>query len=146
MEEIVKIAHVGSEVEGDMIVERLRQSGIYGYTQITGAVRPKLYSGGLTAQLGVDIYVHQENQERAKELIDKWENMMIAEEDIQEEAVSSPEIAEDVLEYLEEQKSGNNKSLRDKIFWKGNRKRIAQITVVILLLGVLIFLVFGYIL
>lgn len=135
MEEVIKVAHLGSEMEGAMLVDRLAQNGIHAYIKQTKPAKSRLYSGGLTAQLGVDVYVHQNNREKAMEFIKEWNTVVTDSKEISEEAVSASEIADDVKEYLEEEKTENTLSSDDTIAGGGIRRKVAQIIAILLLLA-----------
>lgn len=156
----IKIYHAGSEIEGEMILERLRKSGIEGFvSQTQASPRPKIYSG-FSNVWGVDLYVHEIDVKRAAELLHQWEEEAVSDSDeLASNAQNTTEIADDVKEFLEEQKekkarkkakaekNGMPKSGSEDISEEndgsiGVRRRVAQISAILVLLfgvGVVIY-------
>lgn len=142
MPDIVKIKHCGTAVEGQMLVNRLSYAGVAAYVQETvPEVRSQIFSGSMNTLLGVDIYVGTGDQNRAKELLEQWEGIVLDEEMIAKEAEAA-EIAEDVRDYLEEQETSHGSGIMQRLLWGGNKKRQMRIVAIVMIVifgGILLF-------
>lgn len=139
MADFAKLTHVNTEVEGNMLLERLKASGIPSYVQRVGEVRPKIYSGGLISLYGADIFVNPQDLEKAKMLLDSWDNAMVDEEALGQEAEKSSQIPEDVLQYLDEIKRDKRESIANRLLWSGKTKMISRVLSVLMLIFFLVF-------
>lgn len=139
MADFVRLTHVNTEIEGNMLLERLKTSGIPSYIQKLGEVRPKIYSGSLFSPYGADIYVNPEDLEKATTLLESWDNVQVDEAALGQEAEKSGQIPEDVLQYLEEIKQDKKESIANRLLWSGKTKAVSRILSVLMLT---IFIVF----
>ena len=74
MADFAKLTHVASEVEGNMLVGRLKDAGLQAFVQPSvSPVQGKLYTGELgMAASGADVCVAAERLEEAKGLLNQW--------------------------------------------------------------------------
>lgn len=139
MEDFAKLTHVNTEIEGNMLLERLKNSGIPAYVQGVGEARPKIYSGGFFSPYGADIYVNPSDLEKAKALLDGWGNVQMDEAALGQEAENAKQIPEDVLEYLEEIKKDKRESVANRLLWSGKTKVVSRIISVLMLILFIVF-------
>ncbi|MCH5268786.1 MAG: hypothetical protein J1E62_10645 [Lachnospiraceae bacterium] len=139
MADFAKLKHVDTEVEGNMLLERLKNSGIPSYVQSLGETRPKIYSGGFSSPNGADIYVNPEDLEKAKMLVESWDNAQVDETALAREAEKSGQIPEDVQQYLDEIQRDKRESMANRLLWSGKTKAISRILSVCMLILFLVF-------
>ena len=104
MADFAKLTHVASEVEGNMLVGRLKDAGLQAFVQPSvSPVQGKLYTGELgMAASGADVCVAAERLEEAKGLLNQWNAIQPDEAELAAESEETGEIPPEILEYLEE--------------------------------------------
>lgn len=146
MADFAKLAHIDTEIEGNMLAERLKTAGILSYVQQVGEVRPKIYSGGFSSPNGADIYVASENLDKAQELLKDWNTVQMDDAALGEEASGVREIPQDVLEYLEEIKKDKRQSTASRMIWSNNVRVVSRIFSIIVVILFVVFMVLSMVL
>lgn len=145
MADFVKITHVANEVEADLLSQRLLGEGISSFSRQTGASRPKIYSGSLSAVFGMDIYVEEGDKDRARELIREWDSFEMDEQSLNREAAEANEIPEDVLEYLEQIKNESREPFIKRFYWSDLSKKLSVVLGIVVLIGLILLTVMNLI-
>lgn len=146
MADFAKLTHITTEVEGNMLAERLKTAGILSYVQKVGEVRPKIYSGGFSSPNGADIYVAADSLERAQALLKEWETLSPDEPELAKEASEAKDIPADVLEYLDEIKKDKRQSVASRIIWSKNMRVISRIVSMVVVILFIVFFVLSMVL
>ena len=94
MADFAKLTHVASEVEGNMLVGRLKDAGLQAFVQPSvSPVQGKLYTGELgMAASGADVCVAAERLEEAKGLLNQWNAIQPDEAELAAESEETGEI------------------------------------------------------
>ena len=113
MADFAKLTHVASEVEGNMLVGRLKDAGLQAFVQPSvSPVQGKLYTGELgMAASGADV----------------WNAIQPDEAELAAESEETGEIPPEILEYLEEITKDKQQSRLNSMLWMGRSKMIARI-------------------
>ena len=134
MADFAKLTHVASEVEGNMLVGRLKDAGLQAFVQPSvSPVQGKLYTGELgMAASGADVCVAAERLEEAKGLLNQWKTGEIPQAllhpaELAAESEETGEIPPEILEYLEEITKDKQQSRLNSMLWMGRSKIIARI-------------------
>lgn len=129
MADFAKLTHVASEVEGNMLVGRLKDAGLQAFVQPSvSPVQGKLYTGELgMAASGADVCVAAERLEEAKGLLNQWNAIQPDEAELAAESEETGEIPPEILEYLEEITKDKQQSRLNSMLWMGRSKIIARI-------------------
>ena len=141
MADFAKLTHINTEVEGNMLSERLKTAGILSYVQRVGEIRPKLYSGGFASLNGADIYVASEDLEKAQSLLSEWDMVQVDDSSLGDEASEAKEIPEDVLEYLEEIKKDKRQSVANRMIWSNTVRVVSRIFSMVVVILFVVFMV-----
>jgi len=124
MADFAKLTHVASEVEGNMLVGRLKDAGLQAFVQPSvSPVQGKLYTG----ELGMAVCVAAERLEEAKGLLNQWNAIQPDEAELAAESEETGEIPPEILEYLEEITKDKQQSRINSMLWMGRSKMIARI-------------------
>ena len=128
MADFAKLTHVASEVEGNMLVGRLKDAGLQAFVQPSvSPVQGKLYTGELgMAASGADVCVAAERLEEAKGLLNQWNAIQPDEAELAAESEETGEIPPEILEYLEEITKDKQQSRLNSMLWMGRSKMIAR--------------------
>lgn len=146
MAEFAKLTHINTEIEGNMLSERLKTAGILSYVQRVGETRPKIYSGGFASLNGADIYVAAEDLEKAQSLLKEWDAVQLDDSSLDKEASDAKGIPQDVLEYLEEIKKDKRESTASRMIWSNNMRIISRIFAMLVVILFVVFLVLSMVL
>ena len=102
MADFAKLTHVASEVEGNMLVGRLKDAGLQAFVQPSvSPVQGKLYTGELgMAASGADVCVAAERLEEAKGLLNQWNAIQPDEAELAAESEETGEIPPEYVTLL----------------------------------------------